>query len=1581
MCGELKLVIDQNNANNANNVTTSKHKQNVKLPTITLPEFSGNILEWIQFKECFTAAVNDSNLTDVEKFVYLKGQLKSEAYNTISGLSLTNSNYHHALELLEKRYGDPNVCIRAHVRELLHLETVADNKITSLKLFLDKINTNIRSLASLNVTKDCYGIFLSEIILSRIPDKIKIQFAQTAVDEQTLETLITLIEQHIKSLELIKNTSLKPLEKHKSKPFSSFATGNETRNNSNINNTTNTPYNRNLNISNSTSFNRKCNLCKNIGHSTAYCELYKSCDTVQKRWDIIKKHHLCSNCLGSHSYNQCFSTKGCSICNLWHHTSLHLKDYNNSKANSSINSSNNETQQTTSNAGIANNAHVYLPIIPIELITINNSTCTIGALLDSGSQLSFIDEEILNSIRYSLIQTKSLNICGFNGSKSSGIFKEISCSATNGMILNFIAMKNVCQNMNTNTPKTSYKLPDGQLIHPCNLPVKIIIGNDQFHKIKTGITFKYDENLAFLQTEFGWAIQGTQEIDSYCNSFGNFITDAERSINIEEFWKVDNLREENELTENDILKNFENSIHMKNNRYIVKFPWKPGKLFTESYLSMAQNRFNSVIRKLFKEKMLEEYDNIFREYLKLDIIEEVQKIDSENPVRIIPHHPVIRRDRETTKVRIVMDASAKLGKNDYSLNECLHEGANLLPNLVGVLLRFRKYQYAATADIEKAFLQIEIDETDRDAVRFLWFRNSPCNNQFPSEKPIQYRMKRVPFGVSSSPFLLCATIKHHLSLKRDEFPRTVNLLENNLYMDDFVFSAPSHDKINEIKSEAIEVFRQMNMNMTKWRTNGAENENSAIKLLGIHWNPKLDQLLLKFKSSDDMITTKRQLASIVCSFWDPLGYFCPFVIKWKMILQQAWKQKISWDEPLPDELISTVKLLQSSLNKNCEVCIPRAIATSYDHFEYHVYCDASSKAYAASVYVHLFLGGEMIESKLLIAKSHLAPIKPTTIPRLELMAASLAVKLISFVKKEYENVDVVQAYSDSKVVLCWIKNEEKLWKEYIQNRVTKIRKIVSPNYWNYIPSKLNPADIATRGTTLHSLKTEWRWWTDINITKDDFTYENEDDICQNMEANRELKHHTFTITNENNVMDLHRYSSYSHVINVMAYLLRFINRAKKMDVPNSLVLSPIERHNAEKRLIYMVQSQYFNAELNALKNNGSIEKSSSLYALNPLIIDKLLCVNTRLQNSGLSYSQIYPIIIPKKTKLAELIILDAHKRLLHAGIGTIITSIRNKYWIINARPLIKSIINSCKICARYKVKSRSERWAPLPIDRIDTKSFRAFKNVGVDFTGPITLSSNKYYILLITCLQTRAIHLELTMSMDVTSFINAFTRFLCRRGIPSSVWSDNAKTFKSASGKLSTTHSLSWHFITEQSPHMGGAWERLIRSIKQPLYATLRSISSDYISLYTHICKIECTINSRPLTSTSFDHNEINAITPNDILLPHTLELNNSLYLSNEILLKLLLQNDELLKSFFLRWKSEYIVQVLKTGAQNKIDRLKVGDIVLVDNGEHRYNWPLGKIMEIKYSSDGIARTFNVKIKNKIYRRGLNKLYLLESSS
>jgi len=353
----------------------------------------------------------------------------------------------------------------------------------------------------------------------------------------------------------------------------------------------------------------------------------------------------------------------------------------------------------------------------------------------------------------------------------------------------------------------------------------------------------------------------------------NILTSVESSIatkpNLEMFWNLESLgiTESPSTCDDDLaLDHFNNTVKFVEGRYEVTWPWKEENPSLPTNYYLAVGRLKAILQKLQKHpQLLKQYEAIIQEQLQRGIIEKVGTETEEGLVKhYIPHHPVITPSKSTTKVRVVYDASAKTKQDHKSLNECLFRGPVMLPDLTGLLLRFRLSPIGVISDIEKAFLNVGLQAKDRDATRFLWLNDTKTN--LISDENLQiYRFCRIPFGIVSSPFLLSATINYHL--KRTE-STTAEHLQREIYVDNLITGVQNVAEGQQLYSEAKQIFATASMNLREWASNSEElmalipshdkANDSTIKVLGMCWKLRTDMLSIPGPSSGKLegVSTK-----------------------------------------------------------------------------------------------------------------------------------------------------------------------------------------------------------------------------------------------------------------------------------------------------------------------------------------------------------------------------------------------------------------------------------------------------------------------------------------------------------------------------------------------------------------------------------------------------------------------------------------------------------------------------------------------------------------------------------------------------
>ena len=396
--------------------------------------------------------------------------------------------------------------------------------------------------------------------------------------------------------------------------------------------------------------------------------------------------------------------------------------------------------------------------------------------------------------------------------------------------------------------------------------------------------------------------------------------------------------------------------------------------------------------------------------------------------------------------------------------------------------------------------------------------------------------------------------------------------------------------------------------------------------------------------------------------------------------------------------------------------------------------------------------------------------------------------------------------------------------------------------------------------------------------------------------------------------------------------------------------------------------------------------------------------NSRIVNAEfLSIDTRYPIILPRTSWVTKLIVKQYHVDGYHStGTNHTLAALSSKYWIISAREVIREVEKDCVVCRRRKAKLATQVMAPLPNVRLKM-SLRPFTNAAVDYAGPfITIQGRsirraKRYLCLFTCLNTRAIHLEMSFNMDTDSFLNAFSRMASRRGLPEKMFSDNGGNFVKADKELkdlmgqldqekikqtTSNKGVQWSFNPPAAPHFGGVHEIMVKAAKKAIKNILGNADINDEELVTAFVGAEGLINSRPLTYQSSHPADDVPLTPNHFLygqLGGTFAP-DSIDESQFNLKKRWRRVQELIRHFWQRWMKEWIPSLnSRKKWNNEKDDFKVGDIVLVlSNDTPRGQWPLGRVTQIFVGSDGRVRVVKVQVGRNELTRSVHKLVPLE---
>ncbi|XP_049866070.1 uncharacterized protein LOC126366823 [Pectinophora gossypiella] len=813
------------------------------------------------------------------------------------------------------------------------------------------------------------------------------------------------------------------------------------------------------------------------------------------------------------------------------------------------------------------------------------------------------------------------------------------------------------------------------------------------------------------------------------------------------------------------------------------------------------------------------------------------------------------------------------------------------------------------------------------------------------------------------------------------------------------------------------------------------------KVLGLVWRPESDNLefnphlarvppvLLENKSP-----TKREALKIVMSLFDPLGLASPVTVRAKLVLQEAWRRGTGWDEVLDDDLSERWGRWLNDLRDVLRLTIPRCYKgySTAARIEMHTFVDASEVAYAAAVYWRITTPDGEVHLSLVLAKARIAPVKIMSIPRLELQAAVLGSRLAASVLEEHHiEIESKTYWTDSKTVLTWITSGSKSYKPFVAHRVAAIEEHTAVNEWRWVPSRLNVADIATRETT-PSFTQASPWFTGPDFLREgEATWPH--DKPPQLEITGEERTMILTEVRERArasqaIPDPSRFSRWERLQRATARVLQFLalcrverthykrtmkkgdqdpdwkktsaRRVSKQrpvlvydnDVKNFLPLDALFIQQAETLLVRASQEETFPEEVRDVEDDKVVSSHSRLRLLPIEMRGKLLCIRSRIAAAeDISEPTRSPPVLDGNHRVTRLYIDWTHRSLHHGGVEMTINEIRQHYWVIKLRTTTRSIVKSCLMCRIRRATPPVPATGNHPRTRLAHHQ-RPFTFTGLDYFGPLSVTvgrqHQKRYVALFTCLTTREVHLEVAASLSADSAILALRRMIARRGCPSEIHSDNGTNMHGADRELrralqdeASQRSITWRFITPSAPFMGGAWERLVRTVKTALLSVLHERHPREEVLATLLCEVEYSVNSRPLTHVSVEATDDEAITPNHFLLGGSARVPlPGTFTEKDIDHQLQWRRAQYLADlFWKRWLKEYLPELqYRREPHGRGPSIQLGDPVLIVDGQlPRNTWPRGLVVAVYPGADNVVRTVEVRTAGGLLKRPVKKLVLL----
>ncbi|XP_021966107.1 uncharacterized protein LOC110861310 [Folsomia candida] len=1497
--------------------TSTRDKKTYRLPKLELKKFGGDLIEWLSWWSQFEKIHLDEDLETSDKFQYLAQSMMvgSRAKELIDSYPMTAANYHKAVQALKERFGRDHLLVEVYVRELLKMvisNVCSKDKCDIMKMY-DKLESHLRALDSLGVTTDKCAAMLFPIVESSLPEELLRVWQRSEIPSRadagttSLTSLMEFLRQEVRNEERISlarsgfgMTKDKKIRSREDGGGDNYATsaglfsGQKT----------------------------ECAFCKKP-HPTQDCFRAKTLSYDVKR-QKLQEMKCCFSCLKvGHNANKCRNPMRCQVCQ--------------------------EKHPTVMCPGLS------IPRTrPESLFESFGRERVVRLIYDSGNQQSFVRRDTMKSLGVNKIGEEWVNNCLFGGMVTGPIKHNkyrIQIESLNGHhreSLEVLDRDDIC-GLIARVPSGPWiKELANQGVHLTDFTsdspeIEILIGSDYYGKLMTGRVVQLKSGLTAFQSTFGWSLGGKVPKDNIGMTVTSLFL---ASMDESKLWDLDvigitdpaeHLNKEDR--DKEVKEHFLQSVCREDGRYCVSLPWMDGRPNIPCNKNIAERRLVSATEKIIQSGYYDKYDEVFESWRKEGIIEEIED-DDEVFSHYLPHRAVIKPESITTPIRPVFDASCKTRRTP-SLNESLEKGPNLLEQIPDMLLRFRRGQIGVTSDIRKAFLQIKVTPEDTNYLRFLWWEDW-------SKKKLKiFRHLRVVFGVNCSPYLLGAVIEHHLKSVKTVEKDVAEQLWKSPYVDNCVSTVSSESELEHFKSAATKIMEDAKMDLRMWEW--SHQDNSITSVLGMKWNKADDTLGYQVEECAQQQFTKREVLSCAQKFIDPLGYLCPALIVPKIILQEAWRNKISWDENLDENLITKFTVWISEVPSFQEIWIKRnAFGDGRGTMQIHTFVDASKSSYAAAVFLRVDNDGE-VDLHLLQARVH-------------------------------HRSKIDKGGEESLTALAWIRRDD-IWGKFVGNRVREILTLSKEEEWRHIPGTLNPADLPSRGCSPAQLR-DSRWWEGPHWLKLDEESWPIEKFTTNEEEVMSEKLKSVTVNLLTSCADVpwycKKFSSFNKIVNLVAWILRFVEKTRKRSNSNG-PLTVAELEHSEKKLLSLVQSESFKRGEKTIANLRVVWDTD----------DGIARVQTKLLMRTDMVNFKTPILLPEKHPLVRLLIRYIHLESGHGGTQYVMGRLREKYWIIRGRKAVRQVITGCVRCRRFSAQHVKTPEAPLPEDRVRTSV--AFEVVGVDLAGPLFLKGGtKIWTVLFTCAVYRCVHLELVKSLSTEAFLMAFHRFIDRRGTPAVVSSDNGRNFV---GAVNLFSSINWDEIEEKSREKrivwkfnpptaawwGGWWEKLIGLMKGLLKRMLGQARVNHEELMTCIIQVENVLNNRPLTVVTEDPQDLKALTPSMFLLENKNGVSPEMeQVSMEGLnkrLKFLRKIREELRS---RFRKEYLALLVQPGSEKTSD-LKIGDVVLVgSDGVKRQDWPMAKVVDLIPGRDGYSRTARVKTSYGELLRPVQRLYPME---
>ena len=1211
-----------------------------------LPDFSGDPREWPVFISAYYYSTDDCGYSNQENLIRLQRCLRGQARVDVEGLLLSPDTVPDVLETLEIIYGSPETIIHQQLKELRARPIVRENDLVGLTRLALKVRNACAVIKACRLRAHLLNPELVQEIVEKLPSNLKLDWAlhKLALDSQVnmisfsewLYAIGTAAATVTRNVDPVLPKELRVKIPNKTKIRESVMIQSSTPNITRP-------------VEQIRSYICKC--CSG-DHTIENCPTFAAMNTSDK-WNFVKKNNRCRSCLGNHLHFRCRKQSRCGIngCDKKHHPLLHserVEENKNLVLQSNLESGTVHQQTTMVCNNHQHECSVLFRIVPVTLYNGTNKVDTY-AFMDEGSSVTLIEGHLANQLQLAgpreLLCLKWTGDISREEENSRRVNVEVSSRASNRRY----SLKDVRTVSNLNLPTQSCNvaklqleydhLKNIQLSSYCGAKPSILIGMNNWQmavplEVKEG---RWRDPIA-VKTRLGWIVCGPTSANMTSNYLNLHICSCERRDEelhqlVKGFFGLENFgtrpiiklpQSVDEARASYILKN---SVLFENGRYEAGILWRDDVESIPDSRSMAYSRMICLERKMrrnpdiaiFLREQIKAYQN--KGYIKkLDKAELSLKLERVwyLPMFVIQHPFKL-------KSRIVWDASA--GVNGVSLNSLTIPGTDVIPPLPNILFKFRENAVAICGDIREMYHQVRIGKDDKFALRFFWRDEETKALQ-------EYAAEVWLFGINCAGTVAQHVLNTNAVKFNKQYPEATRAICEAHYRDDWLDSYPTEAETLKVAKSVRHVHAKGGFEMRNWLSNSkgvmselgtdkyTGNELALIseateKVLGMFWDPNNDNLRFVLNRKkidiDNLMTsppTKRMMLRVVMLVFDPLGLVSYVMILGKLLIQSVWRKAIGWDECIDDELFEKWRLWMKMLLQIEDIRIPRCYQ-SLNHVssvEMHTFVDASESAYSAVIYFR-FISEDQCQVSLITSKTRVAPNKPLSVPRLELLAGVLGARLASNVSKAHRiKIDRRFYWSDSRTVLSWIGSDAKKYHQFVALRVGELLELTDVSEWRWVPTKLNIADIATKWREDNSTSIMNCWFEGPHFIRTSIAdFPNFESGFIDNHAESELRTHGAHMQiniYEPVIPSVENFSCWIRVWRIQACVLRVANNWFAKGRKNILINGPYsfeEMKKAEIMLFKGAQWDIWKEDVIKLSRGIAVESKSPLFIYCPYL--------------------------------------------------------------------------------------------------------------------------------------------------------------------------------------------------------------------------------------------------------------------------------------------------------------------------------------------------------------------------------------------